>query len=158
MQQNDKNTIAVKDILYNSRTVDGVTEVYPQKGFGIIAIVCLIGFIILAITQIPNQTSSVLFEIVVLCFFGALCMPLILFSFVLRYYVDSKRIIYRTMLGIKKEMRWNDIKTVRILPSKTVKLYDSHRVIKVYTPRYFGRGYEYMRIAIRKYCTDAEWK
>ena len=62
------------------------------------------------------------------------------------------------MLGIKKELHWNDIKTVRVFLSRTIKLYGSHQTVRIYSPRYFGAGYECLKIIIRKYCTEAHWK
>ncbi len=157
MMQNINTNI--ENIGFRRRTINGITEIFPQRMFGIIAIVCLtialLFVLVLPDTQGFKLTDRIVFIIVI----GLLALPLLLFSFVVRYYLDSEKIIFRTMIGIKKILKWKDIRTVKIgiNPTKII-LYNGKRKIKIYPIQYFGAGSEYLKIIIRKYYPDAEWK
>lgn len=144
----------VKTKVYS--TVDGVTTVYPSKIFGIIALICSIVFLVLAIVYFTGRIFEIIFTLLYLSG-GA---SLFTFSFVQRYYLDNEKIIHRTMFGVKKQLYWKDIKTVctnPLLPTD-IKLYGAGKIIKIYPSSYFGSGSELILKRIRKYCADAEWK
>ncbi len=150
---------AVNPKIYS--TTGGVTTVRPVRFFGIFAV---IGVIIMTVTVlivlITRDRQNVISAICAIAFIAALGAPLFAFSFVLRYYLDNEKIIQRNMLGVKKQLYWKDIKTVRSNPLQPtdIRLYGAGKTIKIYPSFYFGSGSELILKQIHKHCADAEWK
>ncbi len=75
---------------YGYRSVDGVIKVLPRKFYGITAIVYITVIIILAVIPTPGAKGWGLTEkIIVVSALTLSGTPLLLFSFVLRYFLDS---------------------------------------------------------------------
>lgn len=157
MQDNKKTT---ETVVFRMRTTDGITEVFPQRFFGIVTIICLAGALGLVLFAPPNATGFDLAErVYFLIFMFLLATPLLLFSFVVRYYLDSEKIVFRSMLGNKKTLQWKDIKSVKVGMNPTkIKLYSDKIKIKIYPAQHFGAGSLYLKDMVRSHCPDAEWK
>lgn len=142
-------------------TSGGVTTVRPVRFFGIFAAATIFVSIIASILIVIFRKDITIFDMLLfVAFITVLGLPLLLFSFVQRYYIDSEKIVHRNMIGVKKQLYWKDIKTVRSNPlmPTDIKLYGAAIKIKIYPSFYFGSGSELILKHVRKNCTDAEWK
>jgi hypothetical protein len=56
----------------------------------------------------PMEDSRLAAKLAVIAFFAIPALILMLYSFIRRVYIDSKKIEYRNILGLKKEIYWKD--------------------------------------------------
>ena len=115
--------------------------------------VIIIGLISVLIAGGAAFIPDIAGKIILMALFGVLGIPLLLYGLFARMYADAEKIVYRNLVGIKKQIYWRDVKAVYVasMHGDIVICNDDTRII-LYS---YYRGCEFIECLIEMFVPEA---